>query len=243
LILETQNLTKTYQFGSSTITAIKNVNLEIENGTFVSIAGPSGSGKTTLLNLIGLLSHPTSGKIFFKGEDTSQLSERERRKFRLSNIGFVFQIFNLIPTLTAQENVELPMAFARVRPDTQRERAKDLLQLVGLTHRTCHRPKQLSAGEMQRVAIVRALANNPSLIIADEPTGELDTQTGLNIINLLLNLCKTQGKTIVIATHDEKIKKIADVVYESYARSFVRTTAQNREQTRNTQENGKSDTR
>ena len=243
MILETQNLTKTYQFGSSTITAIKNVNLEIENGTFVSIVGPSGSGKTTLLNLIGLLSHPTSGKIFFKREDTSQLSERERRKFRLSNIGFVFQTFNLIPTLTAQENVELPMAFARVKPDTQRERAKDLLRLVGLTHRTCHRPKQLSAGEMQRVAIVRALANNPSLIIADEPTGELDTQTGLNIINLLLNLCKTQGKTIVIATHDEKIKKIADVVYESYARSFVRTTTQNREQTRNTQENHKSDTR
>lgn len=243
MIIETQKLTKTYQFGLSTITAIKNVNLEIENGTFVSIIGPSGSGKTTLLNLIGLVSYPTSGKIFFKGEETSQLSGRERTKFRLSNIGFVFQTFNLIPTLTAQENVELPMAFAGVKPDTQRGRAKSLLQSMGLTHRTCHRPKQLSAGEMQRVAIARALANNPSLIIADEPTGELDTQTGSNMINLLLNLCKTQGKTIVIATHDEKIKKIADVVYESYARSFVRTTVQNREQTRNTQENGKSDTR
>lgn len=243
MILETQNLTKTYRFGSSTITAIKNVNLEIENGNFVSIVGPSGSGKTTLLNLIGLLSYPTSGKIFFKGEATSQLSEGERRRFRLSNIGFVFQTFNLIPTLTAQENVELPMALTGVKPDTQRERAKVLLQSVGLTHRTRHKPKQLSAGEMQRVAIVRALVNNPSLILADEPTGELDTQTGLNIIDMLLNLCKAQGKTIVMATHDEKIKKIADVVYESHARSFVRTTLQNGEKTRNTQKNGKSNTR
>lgn len=223
MIIRTQKLTKTYKVGSSTITAIKNVNLEIENGTFVSIVGPSGSGKTTLLNLIGLLSYPTSGRIFFEGKDTSQLSEGQRRKFRLSNIGFVFQTFNLISTLTAQENIELPMAFAGVKPDIQKERAKSLLQSVGLTHRACHRPKQLSAGEMQRVAIARALVNNPFLILADEPTGELDIQTGSQIISLLLDLCQAQEKTVVIATHDEKIKKIADTVYENREHGFMRT--------------------
>lgn len=223
MIIRTQKLTKTYKVGSSTITAIKNVNLEIENGTFVSIVGPSGSGKTTLLNLIGLLSYPTSGRIFFEGKDTSQLSEGQRRKFRLSNIGFVFQTFNLISTLTAQENIELPMAFAGVKPDVQKERAKSLLQSVGLTHRACHRPKQLSAGEMQRVAIARALVNNPFLILADEPTGELDIQTGSQIISLLLDLCQAQEKTVVIATHDEKIKKIADTVYENRGHGFMLT--------------------
>lgn len=203
-----------YRFGSSFITAVKKVNLEIKDGTFISIVGPSGSGKTTLLNLIGLIGYPTSGKVFFNGEDTSKLSERERRKIRLRKIGFVFQTFNLIPSLKALENVELPMALAGLKLNTQRERAIQLLKSVGLAHRLYHRPKELSAGEMQRVSIARALANNPSLILADEPTGELDTETGINIVSLLLDLCKMQGKTLVVATHDEKITKVADKVYK-----------------------------
>ncbi len=175
--------------------------------------GPSGSGKTTLLNLIGLIDHPTSGKVFFKGKDTSHLSGKERRKIRLQNIGFVFQTFNLLPTLTALENVELPMALAKTSQNDQKEKATKLLEVVGLADRLKHRPKELSVGEMQRVAIARALANRPSLILADEPTGELDSKTGSEIINLLSDLCKKQKTTVLVATHDEKVAEVADKTY------------------------------
>ena len=207
------NLTRVYRLGESVIHALNGVNLEIEEATFVSVMGPSGSGKTTLLNLIGLIDYPSSGKVFFKGKDTSHLSGKERRKIRLQNIGFVFQTFNLLPTLTALENVELPMALAKISQNDQREKATRLLEVVGLANRFKHRPKELSVGEMQRVAIARALANRPYLILADEPTGELDSKTGSEIINLLSDLCKKQKTTVLVATHDEKVAEVADKIY------------------------------
>jgi putative ABC transport system ATP-binding protein len=213
LIVETQELSRVYRLGASVIAAVNNVSLEIKESTFVSIAGSSGSGKTTLLNLIGLNDRPTSGKVFFKNEDTSLLSDRERREIRLRNIGFVFQTFNLLPTLTALENVELPLALAKIPPKPQREKAIQLLEAVGLTDRLQHRPKELSTGEMQRAAIARALANNPVLILADEPTGELDSEIGYEIIKLLLNLCRKHKTTVVVATHDERVAKASDVKY------------------------------
>ena len=213
MIINTTDLTRVYRPATSSIVAVNRVNLQIEEATFVAIVGPSGSGKTTLLNLIGLNDHPTSGKVFFKGKDTSLLTNRTRRKIRLQNIGFVFQTFNLLPTLTALENVELPMALAKVPRKTQREKATQLLDAVGLTNRLRHRPKELSTGEMQRVAIARALANNPSLILADEPTGELDSETGSEIVKLLSDLCRKQKTTVIVATHDEKMIEMADITY------------------------------
>jgi len=213
LIVRTIELTRIYRLGSSHVTAVNKVNLEVNEANFVSIIGPSGSGKTTLLNLIGLNDKPTSGKVLFNGEDTSLLSESERRKIRLQHIGFIFQTFNLLPTLTALENVEIPMSLAKFSQKEQRDRAVNLLETVGLAERLQHRPKQLSAGEMQRVAIARALANKPSIILADEPTGELDSKTGCKIINLLFDLCKNQKIAVVLATHDERVTEVSDVTY------------------------------
>jgi len=213
LIVKTVELTRIYRIGSSHITAVNKVNLEVDRAKLVSIIGPSGSGKTTLLNLIGLNEKPTSGKVLLNGEDTSLLSENERRKIRLQHIGFIFQTFNLLPTLTALENVELPMALAKFSQKEQRDRAVDLLETVGLGGRLQHRPRQLSTGEMQRVAIARALVNNPSIILADEPTGELDSKTGFEIVNLLSDLCKKQKTTVVLATHDEKVSELSDITY------------------------------
>ena len=222
MILETVELTRTYRHGSSLIVAVNKVNLEIEQATFVSIVGPSGSGKTTLLNRVGLSDRPTSGKVLFMDQDVSLLADKERRRVRLQNIGFIFQTFNLLHTLTALENVELPMALANVPHKAQRERASRLLEKVGLAERLQHRPKELSMGEMQRVAIARALANNPSLILADEPTGELDSKTGSGIVRLLLDLCREQKRTVIVATHDKKIVELADVAYRIRDGSIMR---------------------
>jgi putative ABC transport system ATP-binding protein len=211
--IKTLNLTKIYSLGSSTITAVNNVNLEINEANFIALLGPSGSGKTTLLNLIGLNDYPTSGKISFDDKDVLGLSRSERRKIRLSRLGFIFQTFNLLPTLNALENVELPMALAGKPQKEQRERAVELLEIVGLGSRLYHRPKELSMGEMQRVAIARALANNPEVIIADEPTGELDSKTAKEIITLLFNINRNEKKTVIVATHDEKIVDVADAIY------------------------------
>jgi len=213
LIVRTLELTRIYRLGSSRITAINKVNLEVDKANLVAIIGPSGSGKTTLLHLIGLNDHPTFGKVFINEKDTSLLAEKERRKIRLQNIGFVFQTFNLLPTLTALENVELPMALANISQETQRRRAVQLLETVGLASRLQHRPKELSTGEMQRVAIARALANSPSLVLADEPTGELDSETGFEIIKLLSDVCRKQKAAVIVVTHDEKMVEFADVTY------------------------------
>ena len=213
MIAKTLELTRVYRLGVSRIVAVNKVNLEIEEASFVSIVGPSGSGKTTLLHLIGLNDYPTSGKVFFKGKDTSFLSEKERRKIRLRNIGFIFQTFNLLPTLTALENVELPMASSHIPQETQRKRAIQLLENVGLGNRLQHRSKELSMGEMQRVAIARAMSNDPSIILADEPTGELDSKTGFEIMKMLENLCRERKTTIIVATHDERIVEMSDITY------------------------------
>lgn len=213
MIVRTLELTRIYRLGSSRIMAVNKVNLEVDKANLVAIIGSSGSGKTTLLHLIGLNDHPTFGKVFINEKDTSLLAEKERRKIRLQNIGFVFQTFNLLPTLTALENVELPMALANISQETQRRRAVQLLETVGLASRLQHRPKELSTGEMQRVAIARALANSPSLVLADEPTGELDSETGFEIIKLLSDVCRKQKAAVVVVTHDEKMVEFADVTY------------------------------
>jgi putative ABC transport system ATP-binding protein len=207
------DLTRTYRVGSSEITAVNRANLEITESEFIAIVGPSGSGKSTLLNLIGLNEVPTSGKVFIDDADASRLSSGKRRRIRLLQMGFVFQTFNLLPTLNSLENVEVPMALARQPPKEQREKAVRLLEAVGLRNRLFHRPKQLSIGEMQRVAIARALANSPEIIVADEPTGELDSRTAKEIIALLFDINRKEKATVVVATHDEKVVDVADAIY------------------------------
>jgi putative ABC transport system ATP-binding protein len=211
--IKTVDLTKIYSVGSSTITAVDKVSFEVNEARFIAIVGPSGSGKSTLLNLVGLNDYPTLGKIFIDNADASLLSSSKRRKIRLFRMGFVFQTFNLLPTLTALENVELPMSLADKPPKKQREKALGLLETVGLGKRLLHRPKELSMGEMQRVAIARALANNPEIIIADEPTGELDSKTAKEIIALLFDINRKEKATVVVATHDEKVVDVADAIY------------------------------
>lgn len=216
MIVKTVNLTRIYQLGASAIGAVTNVNLEVEEGEFVGIFGPSGSGKTTLLNLIGLIDDPTSGTVFFKGQNTSLLSRSEKRKLRFQNIGFIFQTFNLFPTLTALENVELPLAFMKWSHQAQRKKAVHLLEAVGLTNRLDHKPTELSIGEMQRVAIARALVIDPSLILADEPTGELDSKIGSEIVTLLSDLCESHKTTTIVVTHDKQIVDVANTKYRVY---------------------------
>ena len=213
MIVKTINLTRIYRVGSSEIRALRGVNLGLEEGTFTTILGPSGSGKSTLLHLIGLLDHPTSGKILFRGRDASLLNDRERRRLRLTSIGFIFQTFNLLSTLTILENVELPMALAGINPSEQRRKTVRLLEEVGLGDRLHHRPSELSVGEMQRVAVARALANSPTLLIADEPTGELDSRTGQEVLDLLSRFCREEGVTVLVASHDERVMKISDRAY------------------------------
>lgn len=211
--IKTLNLTRTYRVGSSEIVAVNKANMEINEAKFIAIIGPSRSGKSTLLNLIGLNDYPTSGKLFIDGEEATRWPASLRRKTRLCRMGFVFQTFNLLPTLNALENVELPMALAGKNRKEQREKAVRLLEAVNLSERLFHRPKELSIGEMQRVAIVRALANDPEIMIADEPTGELDSKTAKEIIGLLLGINRKNKTTVVVATHDEKIVEAADETY------------------------------
>jgi ABC-type lipoprotein export system ATPase subunit len=211
--IKTADLTKTYRIGPSQIAAVNRVSLEVDEATFVAIVGPSGSGKSTLLNLIGLNDTPTQGKVLIDDADASLLSASERRRIRLMRMGFVFQTFNLMPTLSALENVELPMALAGASQKAQRERSAKLLETVGLTGRVRHRPKELSMGEMQRVAIARALANRPEVIIADEPTGELDSKTAKEIISLLFEANREEKTTVIVATHDEKVVSVANKTY------------------------------
>jgi ABC-type lipoprotein export system ATPase subunit len=211
--IKTLDLTKTYRIGSSEITAVDSVNLEVDGPSLIAVVGPSGSGKSTLLNLVGLNDYPTSGRVLIDDTDVSALSIGKRRRFRLSRMGFVFQTFNLLPVLNALENVELPMALAGKPRGEQKEKATKLLESVGLSKRLFHRPKELSMGEMQRVAIARALANGPQMIIADEPTGELDSKTAKEIIALLFDINRREEATVLVATHDEKIVEKADVIY------------------------------
>ena len=205
-----ENVVKVYRTGKLEVVALRGLNMHVKPGEVVSVMGPSGCGKTTLLNLIGGLDRPTAGSIYVDGWDVAKASEKELERYRLLKVGFVFQFFNLIPTLTALENVELPMAMARVPRSKRKKRAKELLETVGLVDRMNHRPDELSGGERQRVAIACALANDPPLILADEPTGEVDRESAREIMELLVNLRKEYGKTIIIATHDPEVARSTD---------------------------------
>jgi len=213
-MIELKNLNKDYYLGEVVVHALSKVNLKIKRKEFLSIIGPSGSGKSTLLNMIGLLDKPTSGKIFLDGRDTSELTDSELAKLRGSTIGFIFQFFNLYPTLNALQNVELPMIIAGISKSERNKRARELLDKVDLSDRIHHLPSQLSGGEIQRVSIARSLSNNPEIILADEPTGNLDTKTGNEIINILKKLNKDFGVTLIMISHEASIAKIAQrVIY------------------------------
>jgi len=209
-VIELRDLNRHYTMGEEMVKALDGVNLEIKRGEYVSIVGPSGSGKTTLFNLIGGLDKPTGGSVFIDGVDIAQLDAYELAWLRCRKIGYIFQSFNLIQVLTALENVALPTVFAGVPREEGLRKAQHILESVGLGTRVHHRPSELSAGQQQRVAIARALANDPSIILADEPTGNLDLNTGMEIIDLLHGLNKTKGLTLVAATHDLKMIKASD---------------------------------
>ena len=209
IIYRVVSVSKIYGKGRLAVKALKNVTFDVLRGEFLVIMGPSGSGKTTLLNILGLLDKPTSGKVFFLGKDVSLLSDAEASKFRAKYIGFVFQQFNLIPWLTALENVEIALAIGGYPRKLRKKRAYELLEMVGLGERAHHRPRELSGGEQQRVAIARALANNPHVILADEPTGNLDSKSGAQIIYILKKLSK-EGKTVIVVTHNPQIAEVAD---------------------------------
>ena len=203
-MIRTENLTKVYWMGKVEVKALREVNLEIKNGEFIAIIGPSGSGKSTLLNMVGCLDKPTSGAVFIDGINTGKLSENGLAEIRREKIGFIFQQFNLIHTLNALENVALPMFFAGVGRETRIKRADELLAKVGLGDRMYHKPSELSGGQQQRVAIARALSNDPEVVIGDEPTGNVDTETGNAIMGILEGLNR-EGRTIIVVTHDAEI--------------------------------------
>jgi putative ABC transport system ATP-binding protein len=203
-IVEVVNLKKTYLLGKVPVEALRGVNLKVDNGDFLAILGPSGSGKSTLLNMIGALDKPTEGKILIDGVDVSTLNDNQVTDLR-RGIGFVFQFFNLIPRFTARQNVELSMAIAGLNQADRRKRAEGLLETVGLKERMNHKPNELSGGEQQRVAIARALANNPKFLLMDEPTGNIDSKTAGEIIDLIKRLNEEKGVTIIMVTHDQRL--------------------------------------
>jgi putative ABC transport system ATP-binding protein len=211
-LVELKNVSKIYGLGQARVRALDGVTLKIEKGEFMSIMGPSGSGKTTLLNVIGCLDRPTSGEVKIEGRDVVQMSAGELNALRLRKLGFVFQTFNLVPTLTALENVEFRLSLAGLNGSEQRRQATKLLKLVGLGGRLKHRPNQMSAGERQRIAIARALTNNPELVLADEPTGNLDTAIGREIIALMRDLNRKFEKTFIIVTHNPEVARATDRV-------------------------------
>jgi putative ABC transport system ATP-binding protein len=213
IVIQLKNVSKIYDLGETKVKAVDGVSLEIPIGSFVAIMGPSGSGKSTSMNLVGSLDIPTKGEIYLDGENISKLTESELAQLRGKKIGFIFQSFNLIPNLTAKENVMLPMLFQEKEEEERKKIAEDLLKKVELQDRMDHYPNQLSGGQQQRVAIARALANDPEVILADEPTGNLDTRTG-EIVMVFLEKLNKEGKTIVMVTHDPELaQEHADIVY------------------------------
>lgn len=203
-MIRTEHLTKIYRMGDTEVYALNDVNLEIKEAEFVAVIGPSGSGKSTLLNMIGCLDKPTSGSVYIDNVNTATLNENQLAEIRRKKIGFIFQQFNLVHTLNAVENVALPLFFSGVRRDLRLKRAAELLESVGLGNRVHHKPAELSGGQQQRVAIARALSNDPEVVIADEPTGNVDTETGNTIMDVLQGLNK-EGRTIIVVTHDPEI--------------------------------------
>jgi len=212
--IRTKDLIKVYRTGKSEVIALRGLDMQVADGELVAVQGPSGCGKTTLLNLIGGIDRPTAGRIEVDGSNLVDFADGDLVKYRLAKVGFIFQFFNLVPTLTAEENVELPLRLAGKSPSIRAERRKELLELVGMTQRASHRPDELSGGEQQRVAIGVALANDPPLLLADEPTGELDTKTGQEVLDLFRRLNQEFKKTIVVVTHDARVSHIAHRVLE-----------------------------
>jgi len=208
MIITVDNINKTYKNGSLELQVLKNISFKVDKGEFLAIMGSSGSGKSTMMNILGCLDNQYEGKYILDGIDISKSSENELSEIRNKKIGFIFQSFNLLPRLTALENVELPLVYSSVPKEERHKRANELLEMVGLKDRTHHRPNELSGGQRQRVAIARALVNNPSIILADEPTGNLDSKSEAEIIEILQKLNK-MGKTIVIVTHEPNIGEIA----------------------------------
>ena len=206
----TKNIAKHYQMGDETIQALNNVSIQIASGEYISIMGPSGSGKTTLFNVIGGLTKPTSGNVFIDEIDVAQLDANELAWLRCRKIGYIFQSYNIIKVMTALENVTLPMLFAGVPPEEAQDRGVEILTRVGLGDRILHTPMELSGGQQQRVAIARAFANRPAIILADEPTANLDLKTGEEIINLMKEMNREQGVTVICSTHDHKMLDISD---------------------------------
>jgi len=209
-VVETRDLHKYYFLRGETVKALRGINIQVRYGEYVSILGPSGSGKTTLFNMIGGLDRPTKGQVILDGRDISKLTPAQMAWVRCHKIGYIFQTFNLIPILTALDNVMLPMVFAGLSREKREEKARSLLERVGLGDRLHHRPNELSGGQQQRVAIARALANDPDIVLADEPTGNLDLNTGLKIVHLLRDLNKEKNVTIITATHDLKMIDVSD---------------------------------
>ncbi len=213
-LLEAHGLSRVYTTGPSEVHALENVSLAVEPGSFVVVRGRSGSGKTTLLNTLGGLERPTTGSVSIAGQDLGELNESGLADLRRHEVGYIFQAFGLIPILTARENVEIPLRLVNAPPKERRDRAGLLLEQVGLGGRAGHRPEELSGGEQQRVAIARALANAPRLLLADEPTGQLDSRTGKTIIDLILGLVRSENVAAIVATHDPMPLSVADRVIE-----------------------------
>ena len=211
-VIRTKDVKRVYHRGAEVVEALRGITIEIYAGEYISIMGPSGSGKSTLFNMIGGLDKPTSGRVYIEETDVAQLDARELAWLRCRKIGYIFQTFNLIPVMTALENVTLPMVFAGLTGDESRDKAVGILESVGLEHRIHHKPFELSGGQQQRVAIARAMANDPSIILADEPTGNLDLATGREVIELLRRMSQERGVTVISATHDLKMLSVSDRV-------------------------------
>ena len=213
-VVETRQLVRDFEMGNGVVRAVDDISLRVEAGQLVAIRGRSGSGKTTLLSLIGALDRPTSGSAHVAGIPVSEMPEEQLVEFRRRTIGFIFQAFGLLPILSAEENVEIPLRLVATEPKARESRVGELLELVGLADRARHRPHELSGGEQQRVAIARALANRPKLLLADEPTGQLDSHTGHDVMALIRSIVKQEGTTAIVATHDAGLIDLADRVIE-----------------------------
>ena len=213
-VVKTEDVVKEYRMGTTVVRALSGINIEIDRGEYISLMGPSGSGKSTLFNMIGALDGPTGGRVYIDGQDMSRLSRSQIAWFRCHRVGYIFQSYNLLPVMSALENVTLPMIFAGLSNKDRNRKGEELLNLVGLGDRSHHRPDELSGGQRQRVAIARAFANDPTIILADEPTANLDTITGREIIDLIRDLNRGKGVTVISATHDLKMLDVSDRIVD-----------------------------
>jgi putative ABC transport system ATP-binding protein len=223
VVLKMEDVWKIFRMGKTEVQALRGINLQVERGEIITIMGPSGSGKSTILNLVGAMDTPTKGKIYINGKELSIMSESDLTRLRRKEIGFIFQFYNLIPVLTAFENIELPMMIGGFSKRKRQLRTQEILKRVGMLDRAKHRPDELSGGQQQRIAIARALANSPSIILADEPTGDLDSKTGKQIISTLCDLAKKEKVTVIMVTHDMEMASSTDKILEIRDGEIVKT--------------------